>query len=1079
MAKKVQLKDNSGNKAYPVTSSACVGMSDGSGNLDDYVKKFEARGYLLAGIATPSTNPGVPDGNVFYIAYTAGTYVNFSNITVNSNEVVFLLWKGTWTKKTIGLATAEELNALNTVLNQTKANIFYAVCNTDSTTAAKVVTMANFVLSINTRFVVKMTYTNTAASPTLNVNNTGAKPLYYNGEIASADNTWEAGEVVDVYYDGTNYQASNVQGGISKEYLSSLGSYESIGYVSSVKINKIIGYIDKNGHVGENMDYSYTEPIYVEKGKIYTIRAKGVGISVISKYNDGSYTPVYYVYNNYYITHEIQYIYEGDNSYIVLSGISNSLSIIEGYDISSRINIIEHFAKKTIDFFFSNNLIIKGFVFTQSIDRIESPYNSTIIPIYIVKQYVNQLVLSATSIGVNDYFGAVIYFDKYFNYVKEDSIGTSILDLTSLDDNIYYIALNYEAKVTELHIENTECSVLKVLKKFNDSSDIFEINTDNGYIDIPNENIEQGYYVDKQGNKKEDQICAIAKVNVYAGETLVIKLQYGSAMAIISYINNNNFKPVYYNTINPNKVNIIEYKVEKNGLIAISYVISAGLTINSKELYLSRENITIENNSLAEYSLNNGGIDSSGNIGDAYHYFYTSPIYLKKGQTITAIVSGYSASVISKTNETITSPVIPLVKSSTTNNYYVEKYSYIAEEDMYVTVCGYYILSITVGFMPLKDFVLKNINNNYFNLDLRDDSYKTDIIALYKNHILKDVKENDNRYFYYSSDCGETFVKSENKIGDITFVHFFSNKHALICTKTKAYYTTDFGTFNESIIYDYNGSIFVANSSHFWYEGQYLNENIIIGNKEIAVWSDYNIESGYISRIWISYDSGKIVRCILKSGETEDINSSIISVRHFHDAKFDKYRNCIWITSGDGGDQCIIAKGLCDSNIETWKWEIIGKGDLYKFGQIHVKEKSLLLVTDYTGGTKDTGLLECPIEFLSNIDYYNYIYKTDNKSAVLQYFKDNNGNVIITPDGLGYLNFYFAKNNTKLRRVQVISDEYLAPIILIGPNYNGDVVVLGSDGYNIASPSISQFTRYLFSKAMRDAGVLDFCKNCI
>ena len=40
MAKKVQLKDKSGNKAYPVTSSACVGMSDGSGNLDNHINKI-------------------------------------------------------------------------------------------------------------------------------------------------------------------------------------------------------------------------------------------------------------------------------------------------------------------------------------------------------------------------------------------------------------------------------------------------------------------------------------------------------------------------------------------------------------------------------------------------------------------------------------------------------------------------------------------------------------------------------------------------------------------------------------------------------------------------------------------------------------------------------------------------------------------------------------------------------------------------------------------------------------------------------------------------------------------------------
>ena len=96
-AKKVQLKDNSGNKAYPVTSSECVGMSDGSGNLDDYVKKFEARGYLFAGIATPATNPGVPDGNVFYFANEPGIYTNFDGLEFENYHLSVLYNKtGTW-----------------------------------------------------------------------------------------------------------------------------------------------------------------------------------------------------------------------------------------------------------------------------------------------------------------------------------------------------------------------------------------------------------------------------------------------------------------------------------------------------------------------------------------------------------------------------------------------------------------------------------------------------------------------------------------------------------------------------------------------------------------------------------------------------------------------------------------------------------------------------------------------------------------------------------------------------------------------------------------------------------------------
>lgn len=43
------------------------------------------------------------------------------------------------------------------------------------------------------------------------------KPLYYNGEAVSPSNTWEGGEVISVYYDGTYYQASNAQGGGSNK----------------------------------------------------------------------------------------------------------------------------------------------------------------------------------------------------------------------------------------------------------------------------------------------------------------------------------------------------------------------------------------------------------------------------------------------------------------------------------------------------------------------------------------------------------------------------------------------------------------------------------------------------------------------------------------------------------------------------------------------------------------------------------------------------------------------------------------------------------------------------------------------
>ena len=73
----------------------------------------------FAGIATPETNPGTPDGNVFYIASDKGTYSNFNAITIKENEVVILEWKGiSWQKKDIGVPTKERLNQLEQNLNE-------------------------------------------------------------------------------------------------------------------------------------------------------------------------------------------------------------------------------------------------------------------------------------------------------------------------------------------------------------------------------------------------------------------------------------------------------------------------------------------------------------------------------------------------------------------------------------------------------------------------------------------------------------------------------------------------------------------------------------------------------------------------------------------------------------------------------------------------------------------------------------------------------------------------------------------------------------------------------------------------
>lgn len=81
----------------------------------------------------------------------------------------------------------------------------YGTCGAAAGTQAKTVTCPNFtVLETGARVAVKFTYANTHASPTLNVNSTGAKAIAVTG--FSLTNAWAANSIVEFIYDGTNWR---------------------------------------------------------------------------------------------------------------------------------------------------------------------------------------------------------------------------------------------------------------------------------------------------------------------------------------------------------------------------------------------------------------------------------------------------------------------------------------------------------------------------------------------------------------------------------------------------------------------------------------------------------------------------------------------------------------------------------------------------------------------------------------------------------------------------------------------------------------------------------------------------------
>ena len=110
------------------------------------------------------------------------------------------------TTSAAGLMSATDKTKLNAT------NVAYGTCSTEAATAAKVVTVSgntNWVLAAGSTITVLFSATNTAESPTLNVNGTGAKNIFYGAsQITTSSLSYGgyANRPMTFMYDGTQYR---------------------------------------------------------------------------------------------------------------------------------------------------------------------------------------------------------------------------------------------------------------------------------------------------------------------------------------------------------------------------------------------------------------------------------------------------------------------------------------------------------------------------------------------------------------------------------------------------------------------------------------------------------------------------------------------------------------------------------------------------------------------------------------------------------------------------------------------------------------------------------------------------------
>lgn len=247
----------------------------------DYALKTEVTteiGNLSASIAeTYATTEGVQDDINTAIEVASG------QISSTVEENVMNSVGDTFATKTEVEQTERDLTIK---INQSISN-GYATCSTAAGTAAKVATSArsDFPKATGTNATVKFTYGNTASNPTLNINNTGASPIYLGNSPITPEKSWSAGDTVTFVFDGTNWVVADASLAIAKTvetYFQATTGGLQVGLSNSPSYVMIgsSGYIRLNYGTG-NWDYVNISPDSFAMGSAFEILTPDGGQALV------------------------------------------------------------------------------------------------------------------------------------------------------------------------------------------------------------------------------------------------------------------------------------------------------------------------------------------------------------------------------------------------------------------------------------------------------------------------------------------------------------------------------------------------------------------------------------------------------------------------------------------------------------------------------------------------------------------------------------------------------------------------------------------------------------------------------
>lgn len=180
-------------------------------------------------------------------------------------------------------------------ISPAKFGMGYAVCDTAASTAAKTANIANYTLTEGALVTVKFTNGSTASNATLNINNTGAKPLLYKGSAITGE-IIGAGDICTFIYSTANSGSYSI---INIDALSGAGAgtVKSVGAEGGIITDQTEGAaISTTGSVKLNLKSNTAfssvapDPVTTE-GRIYPVALDSAGHPAVDvPWTDTTYT---------------------------------------------------------------------------------------------------------------------------------------------------------------------------------------------------------------------------------------------------------------------------------------------------------------------------------------------------------------------------------------------------------------------------------------------------------------------------------------------------------------------------------------------------------------------------------------------------------------------------------------------------------------------------------------------------------------------------------------------------------------------------------------------------------------------